>query len=274
MIELIHTINFLLPILYVITFSFYLISFFKSKKNFSVTKKLFLFVTLLVHLTYILLRTIEFKHAPITNLFEIFTLLALAITTSYYLIEILTEIRNTGLFILFLPLIFQLISSMCIKDLLEIKEILKTPYLGIHVATALTGYAGITISAIYGLLYLLLRTQIKNQKYGLIFNRLPNLEILEVLNVTSAIIGFIMLTIAITIGIIWLPKAFTDPSYFDPKLIATVLVWLFYAFGLSGRWFFKWGGRKSIYFSLIGFAISLFSMSILNLLFTGFHRFF
>lgn len=272
--QIIHTLNLLLPIFYGITFLFYLLNFIYDKKELSSGKRLALFFTILFHFFYLLIRTIEFNHTPITTVFEIMTLLAFAITISYYIIEIVTDVRNTGTFILFLPLIFQTISSINIKDLLEVKDLLRSPYLGIHVFTALTGYAGITFSAIYGLLYLLLYRQIKSQKFGLIFNRMPNLELLEYLSIVSALVGFVMLTIAIIIGIIWLPQAFTEPSYFDPKLIATIVVWLFYAFGISGRWLFKWSGRKIVYLSLTGFVISLFSMSILNLVFTGFHKFF
>ncbi len=272
--NLIHSLNNILPFFYGIAYLLYSINFFIDKKQLTLTKRIVLFLTILIHFLYILLRTIEFQHPPITTIFEIFTLLAFAILVSYYLIELLTEVRNTGMFILALPFIFQIISSINIKDLLEVKDILRSPYLGVHVFTALTGYAGITFSAIYGLLYLMLYKNLKRQKYGLIFNRLPNLEILENLSMTSAVVGFVMLTIAIMIGFIWLPKAFIDPSYFDPKLVATIIVWLFYAAGITGRWLFNWAGRKIVYLSLIGFVITIFSMSILNLLLTGFHKFY
>jgi HemX protein len=272
--NIIHTLNTLLPFFYGVTFLFYLMNYIYNKKELSLGKRLSLFITILIHFFYLLIRTIEFNHTPITTVFEIMTLLAFAITISYYIIELVTDVRNTGAFILFLPLIFQTVSSFNIKDLVEVKDILRSPYLGVHVFTALTGYAGITFSAIYGLLYLLLYKQIKSQKFGLIFNRMPNLELLEYLSLVSALVGFLMLTIAIVIGFIWLPQAFTEPSYFDPKLVATIIIWLFYAFGIFGRWIFKWSGRKIVYLSLTGFVITLFSMSILNLIFTGFHKFF
>lgn len=274
MLNLIHTLNYLLPFFYGITFFLYLINFYQSTNKLILAEKLSLFLTLIFHFLYLLLRSIEFEHAPITTVFEILTMLAFAVTLSYYIIELITDVRNTGSFILFFPFVFQILSTLNIQDLVEVKDILRSPYLGIHVFTALTGYAGITFSAIYGLLYLKLFNQVKSQKYGLFFNRLPNLEILEYLTVTSAIVGFVMLTFAIVIGIIWLPQAFTDPHYFDPKLIATFLVWIIYALGLLGKLIFKWSGRKIVYLSISGFLIILFSMTILNLLFTGFHKFY
>ncbi len=273
MLKLIHSLNNILPILYFFTFCAYFINYLLSKKSLLISKRILLFITILFHFFYLLLRTIQFDHPPITNVFEIFTLLAFAITFSYYIIELITDVRNTGTFILFLPLVFQIVSTLNIKDLVEVKEVLRSYYLGIHVFTALTGYAGITFSAIYGLLYLLLYKEIKKQTFGLIYDRMPSLELLEYLSRISSIVGFTMLSIAIIIGIIWLPQAFTEPSYFDPKLIATLIVWLFYGFVLGGYYVFKWPGKKIVYLSLAGFILTLFSMSILNLLFTGFHRF-
>ncbi len=273
MLKLIHSLNNILPILYFFTFCAFFINYLLSKKSLLISKRILLFITILFHFFYLLLRTIQFDHPPITNVFEIFTLLAFAITFSYYIIELITDVRNTGTFILFLPLVFQIVSTLNIKDLVEVKEVLRSYYLGIHVFTALTGYAGITFSAIYGLLYLLLYKEIKKQTFGLIYDRMPSLELLEYLSRISSIVGFTMLSIAIIIGIIWLPQAFTEPSYFDPKLIATLIVWLFYGFVLGGYYVFKWPGKKIVYLSLAGFILTLFSMSILNLLFTGFHRF-
>jgi ABC-type transport system involved in cytochrome c biogenesis permease subunit len=270
---LIANLNFILPLLYIATFLLYSISFWRPKRSYSKAKKVTLFFTVLIHFSYILARTIEFDHVPITNIYEIFTLLAVAITLSYYILELITEVRDTGMFILFIPMVFQIISSLKIVDLLSVQEILRSPYLGIHVFTALTGYAGITFSAIYGGLYLMLYKQIKKHRFGLLYQRLPNLELLESLNYTSALIGFIMLTIAIIIGIIWLPQAFSDPSYFDPKLIVTVFIWILYGIGITTKIFAKWKGKRIIYLSLTGFVITLFSMTILNLLFTEFHRF-
>ncbi|MBM4176258.1 MAG: cytochrome C biogenesis protein [Ignavibacteria bacterium] len=270
---LIENLNIAIPILYFIVFILYFSNFWKPRKSLARLKRIILFLTLLIHFFYLFARTIEFDHVPITNIFEIFTLLAFAITLSYYILELITEVRNTGMFILFIPMVFQIISSLKIVDLLNVQEILRSPFLGVHVFTALAGYAGITFSAIYGGLYLMLYKQIKMHRFGLLYQRLPNLELLESLNYTSALIGFTMLSTAIVIGIIWMPQAFTNPSYFDPKLIATIFIWILYALGITTKIFAKWRGKRIIYLSLAGFVVALFSMTLLNLLFTGFHKF-
>ena len=165
MIPALHVLNVILPILYLATFGIYFYDFMKGEKKFINTKRLFLFITLIVHVVYIIQRTIAFDHPPITNVFEIFTVLALAICFSYFLLELVTDIRGTGPFIIIISFIFQFISSLLIQDLVIVKEVLRNNLLGAHVISALLGYSGFTISAVYGFLYLTLYKDIKLNKF-------------------------------------------------------------------------------------------------------------
>jgi ABC-type uncharacterized transport system permease subunit len=142
------------------------------------------------------------------------------------------------------------------------------------VFSALLGYSGITISAVYGFLYLTLYKDIKLNKFGLIFNRLPNLEVLETLSFYSAILGFVLLTFAITIGIIWLPKAFPKVGLLDPKLVGTFLVWIIYGIGITTKALGKWRGKKVVTLCIIGFAIAIISTILTNFLSLSFHSFY
>jgi ABC-type transport system involved in cytochrome c biogenesis permease subunit len=274
MLPTIHTINTLLPFFYIATFAIYFYDFQQGGKKFENSKRVFLFLTLILHFLYLFLRTIEFNHPPITNVFEIFTVLAFAISFSYFILELVTDIRGTGPFIIIISIIFQVISTLFIQDLTEVKEVLRSNLLGIHVISALIGYSGITISAVYGILYLILYNEIKLNKFGLIFNRLPSLEILERLSFIAAIIGFIFLTITIIIGIIWLPQAFPKITFLDPKLIGTFAVWFLYGIGLINKFMGKWRGKKLIILSIIGFSLAILSTMLTNFLAKSFHSFY
>ena len=268
------TLNLLLPILYAFTFSIYLYDFFTEKKIISNSKRIFLFVTLLIHIFYLILRTIEYDHLPITSKFEIFSIIAASISFSYFVLELLTDIRGTGALIILFSLVFQIVSSVFIEHTYIVPEVLRNRLLGIHVINALLGYSGITISAVYGLLYLLLYKNLRKNEFGLIFNRLPNLEILEKLSFYSAVIGFVLLTVAIVIGLIWLPSTFPNFSYFDPKLTGTLFVWLVYGIGILSKLFGNLRGKKVILFSLSGFAVAIVSLIITNTLAKTFHSFY
>jgi ABC-type transport system involved in cytochrome c biogenesis permease subunit len=274
MINFIDFLNILLPFFYVVTFGIYSYDFMKGKKELANSKRLFLFITLLFHATYLITRTIYFGHPPITNVFEIFTVLAFAVSFSYFVLELVTDIRGTGPFIIIISILFQVVSSLEIEHIITVKEVLKSNLLGVHVFSALVGYSGITISAVYGFLYLMLYKEIKLNQFGLIFDRLPSLEILEKLSFSSAIIGFVLLTIAIIIGIIWLPQAFPDFSYADPKLIGTSIVWILYGIGILSKLLGKWRGKKVVILSIVGFIIAILSTMLTNFLSLSFHSFY
>ena len=274
MINFIDFLNWLLPVLYIVTFAIYSYDFMTGKKELANSKRLFLFITLLFHAVYLIVRTIYFGHPPITNVFEIFTVLAFAVSFSYFILELVTDIRGTGPFIIIISILFQIISSVEIEHIVAVKQVLKSNLLGIHVFSALVGYSGITISAVYGFLYLMLYKEIKLNQFGLIFDRLPNLEILERLSFSSAVIGFVLLTCAIVIGLIWLPRAFPNFSYADPKLIGTSIVWILYGIGITSKLLGKWRGKKVVIFSIIGFLIAILSTMLSNFLSVSFHSFY
>jgi len=274
MIQYIRIFNAALPFLYILTFAFYAYDFFKGGERFSNAKRLSLFLTLFIHCSYLILRTVEFDHVPITNVFEIFTLLACTISFSYFVLELLTDIRGTGMFILIFSIIFQIISTLFIKDLMEVKPVLRNHFLGLHVVSAMLGYSGLTVSAVYGFLYYLLFNKIKKGDFGLLYERLPNLEIMERLSFVAAVIGFALLTIAIIMGALWLPKAFPNFSHFDPKLVITTLIWVMYGAGIISKLMGKLQGKKAILFTMIGFVLAMVSIAVSNFLAESFHTFY
>ncbi len=274
MLDSIKILNTLLPFLYGAAFSVYLFDFFNEKKTANNSKRVILFITLFFHAFYLVARMIEYNHPPITNKFEIFSIIACSIAFSYFVLELLTDIRGTGAFIIFFSLLFQLVSSLFVADTYIVPDVLRNRLLGLHVVSALLGYSGITISAVYGLLFMILYKNIKTNKFGLVFDRLPSLEILEKLSFYSMVIGFVLLTVAIVIGIIWLPAAFPNYSFADPKLVGTLIVWAAYGVGIAMKLLGNLYGKKVILYSLIGFLFAIVSLIVTNSLAKTFHSFY
>ncbi len=270
---LVDTLTIILPPAYAVVIYAYGKAFFSDSPWAQRTKRNLLGGLLGMHALYLIARWIAFDHPPATNVFEILTLLAFTITASYTAIEIRTQRHETGYFVLMLAFFFQLISSLFIEDLLEVQDVLRSTYFGLHVTSALVGYSAITLSAVYGFLYLMLYYEMKKSQFGVIYRKLPSLENLERMSVFSIWLGFVSLAIAMVAGIVWLPRAFTDFSYADPKLIGTILIWLLYGVALAARRSAKWQGRRMMVIAISGFIISVFSMTAINLFLTQFHKF-
>ena len=270
---LIDILTVLLPIAYAAAIYAYGKAFFSDAAWAQASKRKLLLFLLLLHAAYLLARTIAFDHPPATNMFEILTLVAFTTTAAYTAIEMRTGQNETGYFVLMFAFFFQLVSSLFIEDLLEVKEVLRSAYFGLHVAAALVGFSAITLSAVYGFLYLMLYHEMKKSQFGVIYRKLPSLENLERMSVFSIWLGFVFLAVAMIAGIVWLPKAFTDFSYADPKLLGTITIWMIYGVALMARRSAKWKGRRMMVIAISGFLISVFSMTAINLFLTSFHRF-
>ncbi len=271
---LIDILEVLLPVFYFITIWAYAKAFFAGHLKAKKVKTPLLVGTLLAHLMYLLVRTATFEHPPITGIFEILSVIAFSIALAYLLLEITTKVRETGYFILNLPFFFQLVSSLFITDQTDVSSVLKSNLLGLHVSSALLGFAAIGISAMYGFLYLMLYHRIKSNRFGVIYERLPNLEVLERLSFAATAIAFVFLTVAIVVGLIWLPRAFPGFSYVDPKLIGTMLIWLVYGIGLVARRLAGWYGKRIVILSILGFGFAIISLTVINIFFSDFHNFY
>ncbi len=262
------------PLLYGGLVVLYAISFFRDAPLIDRLKSRALVATTIIHLGYIALRTATFGYPPITTVFQIMTILAVCIAIGYAYIEIRTKASSTGFFILLLAFAFQVTSSLFIREPARIPQYLRSVVLGFHVSSALLGYTAISLSAVYGFLYLMLYHEIKSSRFGVIYTRLPNLEMLETMSHRAVVFGFSMLSVAICIGVVLLPRVFSNYSYWDPKLVGTLIIWFLYAVALVAKRSLGLQGRKMMILSLVAFGFVFLSMTVINLYLSGFHSFY
>ena len=271
---MINAFNYALPVFYFVLVWTYGKAFFTDKIWAKRAKTPMLIGTIAFHLLSLISRSIIFRHPPVTTIFEIFTVLACSIAIIYFVIELHSKHKETGYFILNIAFFFQLTSSIFIKETPEVPGILLSPFFGAHVGSALIGYAGITITGAYGLMYLMLYHEMKATRFGIIYKKLPTLETLERMTFTSMTLAFFFLSIAIIFGFVWLNRVITNPNYFDPKFVGTIVIWAMYGFLVIAKMLCGWKGRKVMILSITGFLISIFSMTVINIFFSRFHKFY
>jgi ABC-type uncharacterized transport system permease subunit len=264
-----------LPVGYVMAAFLYAMDFRKCESLSAGWKSRMLQATVLLHFLYIGMHTAEYGRCMVTTPFEIMSLIAFTLAVTYMIIELRTGERGTGSFIVALATLFELTSSVVMKMPSSgvPNEALSKMSIGVHVSFAVFGYAGFALSAMYGLMYLLMYRELKRGGTGSIYQNLPSLEALERMAVFSSLVGFVFLTVSMLIGGIWLPRVFEDYSYLDPKLIATALVWLLYAAMLFAHYFLHIDGKSIVRLAIGGFIFSILSMTIVNAFLSQFHRF-
>mgnify|MGYP005845364987 FL=1 len=103
------------------------------------------------------------------------------------------------------PLAVLLLSgSLVLPRPQELAPILQSSWLSFHVAAALLGNATFALAFLGGILYLIQERQLKSKKFGFFYKRLPSLETLDALNYYCINIGFVLLTLGIISGSIYL----------------------------------------------------------------------
>jgi len=271
-----------LPFLYAILVWIFGEIFFRPGETSVRVKRLIplVIITLILHGAYIGLYTVETGHCLLTTLFELLSLLAFTLLGIYAIVEIRVskEASGTGFFIAVVSFLFQVVSSLFIEpEKVVTNPVFKSAVFNTHVTTAVFGYAALTVSCIYGSLYLLLYRAMRTNKFGPVFEHLPNLERLERYGFRTTGIGFIFLSISIALGMLLMKEsgAQTDTLHYllDPKILFTVLVWLVFGTTLIVRKFARMEGRKLVLLWMWGFALTIISMTVVNLFGTTFHSF-
>jgi ABC-type transport system involved in cytochrome c biogenesis permease subunit len=268
-----QAISVLLPVFYLIILFIYAIIFFTKNKKLARRTDQFLLALIFFHGLEILLRSITLTAIPLSTIFDALSFFAFSILVIYYLIEISLKNKTTGFIVLLLPFLLQLISSMLYQWQLSSNPLLRNPVFAIHASATIIGYTGLTISALYAFMYIMLYHNIKYHHFGIIYTNLPPLDILEKLSIRSVSIGIMMLGIGIILGHLRAFDLFGSLWINDPKIIVTDFIWLSYFIGYLLFRLKNWHGRWMAYLSVSGFIILCAVNLFIFLLIDTFHNF-
>jgi len=156
----------------------------------------------------------------------------------------------------------------------QLSALVQSYWIALHVSVVFIAYAGFTLAAAVGILYLIQESQLKKRSVkNIFFRRLPSLEILDDLGARAIIFALPFITMTMITGVI---RAITqDVKYWflDPLVISTTVTWAVYGFYLGSRYILGWRGRRTAVVSLIGFAGILFIRFVVISYLTVFHQF-
>jgi ABC-type transport system involved in cytochrome c biogenesis permease subunit len=236
----------------------------------------------LSHTFVIGMLTMEVGHVPVTGAASAISTFVWLLALSYLYVEMTTDERAMGVFIL--PLLVALQALPAFRPGIEDRApVLQGPWFGLHVSSLLFAYASFALACMIGITYVLLFKEIKAKHLGFFYARLPSLQVLDRMNQRAIVIGWIFLTVGLIVGGIWAAQArgaygAVDPrvqaiSLEDPKIFVAVLCWFVYSFELFAARRIGWGGRRAAYLSALGFVIVLFNFVPITYFFTKSHNF-
>ena len=145
---------------------------------------------------------------------------------------------------------------------LPLPDALNSPWLVIHVISAVIATGAFTIGAILSVLYLVKKRSTSETGY---LARVPSLDRLDRLSYRMHAFGFPVWTFAVLItGPIWAHQAWGAYWNWDPKEVWAFITWVVYAAYLHARATAGWRGRNAAYLALVGVATLWFNFIGIN----------
>jgi len=124
-----------------------------------------------------------------------------------------------------------------------------------HIILAILGFAGFSVSAGVGALYLWQIRMLKRDPTAAVARRMPALEKLDRLNFVAAAAGFPCLALSLLAG--WLFLGEGVRWWVDPTFLTSVGGLLIYMLLFTARGFLGWYGRRIAWLSVIGFGVAV-----------------
>lgn len=233
--------------------------------------------TAFIFLSIFLLGTgLKHNMLPVLGIFYALLFYIWSITFVYIIIESYFKISFIIVSIIPLLLIFLIISLFLISPYPNFTLYLKNYWFALHIITAFLGYAIFSIGVVVAILLILMDKQLKNKRFNRFFQLYPPMETLQKLNETLLSLAFPIFSVSIVVGLI-LGHIYKDWDninwFFDPKVISSLLTWIFYAILLIMKNLRMLSIKKTAYYTLVGFFLILLTFLGMSFIEIGPHSY-
>jgi ABC-type uncharacterized transport system permease subunit len=126
-----------------------------------------------------------------------------------------------------------------------------SPQLDSHILTSLLAYSVLGLAVLQAILLAVQDRQLHNRNPGGFIRALPPLQTMESLLFQMIATGFVLLTLALVTGALFLEDIFAQ--HLVHKTTLSIIAWGVFATLLWGRWRFGWRGRVAIRWTIGGF---------------------
>lgn len=216
--------------------------------------------TIAVHIVYFWLRGEAVGHFPVADLWT--TVSAVALATAFLYAGLARHLKHpgTGGVVLGLVLLLQLLAS----SFGTIEPIPRAggmgPFQVLHVSTSVLAAAAVLLSGIHGALYLVLFRELRERRFGALFDHLPDLDWLATMTRRSALAGFVGLTIGLNIGL-WMAHR-AQPGQFDyraSEVMLSLILWIHFGVVAFSGVIRGFGARRTSIAATVGLVVLLLS---------------
>jgi len=127
----------------------------------------------------------------------------------------------------------------------------------LHILSSVIAFGVLSLAAVYAGFVALIDYFLRRHHLNAIVRTLPAMDILEVLLFQLITAGFILLTISLGSGLLFVDDIFAQ--HLVHKTVLSILAWVVFGMLLWGRWRHGWRGRIAVRMTLAGTALLLLS---------------
>jgi cytochrome c-type biogenesis protein CcsB len=244
------------------------------------TEKVARIATAMMILGFILLfagviaRGVSAGRVPWGNMYEFSITGALAFTAAYLAALRKYDLRWLGLLVS-ISVLLTLGTAVTVLYVPSspLVPALKSPWLVIHVSTAIVSGGVFLLSNVIAGAYLYLDKMESKGERNVWAQRLPSLEVLDQLSYRLVAFVFPLWTFSVIAGAIWAEAAWGRYWGWDPKETWAFITWVAYAAYLHARVTIGWRGRRAAWLCLFAGSTFLFNYVYVNIWGTGLHTY-
>jgi ABC-type uncharacterized transport system permease subunit len=125
----------------------------------------------------------------------------------------------------------------------------------LHVVFALIGYSILSVAALLAILLALQERALRHRRFDGLVRALPPLTLTESLVFQLIGVGFVLLTLTLISGILFVDDLFEQ--HLVHKTVLSIAAWAVFGTLLFGRWRYGWRGRSAVRLVLVGMLLLL-----------------
>lgn len=265
--------NWLIPLIYLAMVIDYGTTFLLRVRTHS--RNFGILVPIVFHVAFLVLRSIHLGFIPLGSTVDILSVMALCSTILYWVMEMITRDRRAGVFVFLLIFLFQYTSSAFVGPNLGHVSCVAAIQQGwgrLHVIPATFAYTALAFAAVYGLLHLQGLRDIKRGRFGVLFDRLPPLDLLGKLCWYSLLGGFVFVTLSMITGAVVFGGLTSDAAHSVAmeekvaiKIVTGSVAWVICAVTIVGKLVAKWPASRVSFVAASGF-LAIMAMLIASML--------
>lgn len=235
-----------------------------GKANIEKFSRLLLTLGLVVHSLALIERIYSTGHAPMASMYETLVFFSWTTVLTSLIVAYRYKERTTELItipIAILAIVFALVNE---KPGGPLTLILDTRWFEIHVTASFAAYALFTLAFSGAVLYLV--TSLKGNDNG---------DLIKYQDIAgrSVLWGFFFFSASMFSGAVWGYLAWGTYWMWEPKIVWSFIVWVYYAGAMHAYYLKEWRGKGLSVATVIGFFVVIFTYLGVSMLMKSSHSF-